>query len=510
MTSTLITKQLYSSQQVRFSILHFLLGKSFSAGLGIFTTIIIARYLSIEAYGALTFLIGLTFLAGSISSVGLQHSYQRFIPEIRIHGSREDFITFSFVTVSINIIVSLFISSTVLVTAPWTSKFFISEEWSTQVQYWAAVVFFMNSLRFMFVLLETLMLQEVTKWLMIGLSILRLTIILFALRSSGLSLNEVIWAELISHALLSFFAMLIFFRKIKAISSDLNKKTHELNLLKRVLQFSFFNYLREMLFIFSGTATNRLVVAKFLSTASLAAFGFAQSLSDVVYRYMPSRLLKNLLRPALMGRFSQSEDYNELNLYANLIFKINNILLGLFVVVTFTMGNQLMGMVSGGRYSDSGWMLMLLIVWLFLNNHNQILEAHANAAEENKRLFLSTLVNSSFIFIAIPMTYWFNVWGLIIARCIGLFVRDAYLARHLKDKNIAYSLDWYSLAKMLFCYVISIFGLLPFVPDHLNWYEAIVLCFLSTIVYLVALYISKPFNTDDRKVFNKLVGRKVF
>ena len=284
----------------------------------------------------------------------------------------------------------------------------------------------------------------------------------------------------------------------------------ENNLVERVARYCLFNYLREILFTLSGAASNRLIVGKFLVPVQVASYGFAQSMGDTVNRYQPSVMLRNMLMPALIARYTKSGDHKQLNFFCNLIYKINMLLLLPGIVIIALVGNELCSLLSGGKYPDSGWILLIVLILMVVQGHNQILEVHAQSAEENKGLLLAALINSSFLLLGLFLVQRQGILGLLVARFFGQMARDSFLASYLVKRGIPYSFDWKSGLRMALCCILPIALIVGAVPRQVSVVGIGIISCVGLMLFLVCVRIFKPFSIEERDLVNRALGRLGF
>lgn len=497
--------------RVKDAILHFLTGKTFSALAGFLTTILFARELVPAAYAAYAVMLGLSEITGMTSSLALHITAQRFIPELRVREQSMLLVRLISGILTVRILALAIAVWVLFLISPWVAQVFSLTDWIQELRLWALAVLSMVSFHFISILLEALLLQRIVKWLWMTVSALRLTLVLTAIIvGEALSLKQVVWIEVAAYGAGSIFSAisLVIWLRDSLHKEEIGDKNP--NLWLRILNFSLLNYLRELMFLFSGHASNRLVVAKFLIPSQIATFGFAQSLSNIVKRYMPSFLLSNMINPVLMARFSEDNDHLELNRMANLIFKLNCFFLAPILIWIGLMGNHITDLLSKGKYPDAGWILLVLIGLLFVGNHSSILEVHLRAAEKNRSLFISSFISALFLIPAVLLVAWLGIAGLLLSRFFGVLFRDAFLVITLRRKGFPYSLDISGLFRLVISAIMPFLLLLMLIPEKAGFVHISFFGIASGVLFLLAAFFFKPFSARENEIINNLIGRKLF
>jgi len=217
-----------------------------------------------------------------------------------------------------------------------------------------------------------------------------------------------------------------------------------------------------------------------------------------------------MIQPVLMARFSKKRDYAELNRRANLIYKLNCFILAPILIWLALMGDSLTTLLSSGKYPNTGWILLALLVLLIVQGHNAILEYQGNAAEKSSILFYSSLIPGFFLLPAIFLVQWLGVAGLILSRLFGMLARDIFLVWVMRKQGMTYFLDRSGLLRLCSCVIIPIILLIPIIPENGTWLSSSVIGIVSILLFFLAAFLFKPFSVTERQIINSLLGRKVF
>ncbi|MBG0789916.1 MAG: oligosaccharide flippase family protein [Desulfovibrionaceae bacterium] len=497
----------YTHGRIKSALIHFFSGKVIAAVGGVVFQILIARAMAPADYGKYVVLFGLIHIIGMFSSFGLQYSSQRFLPESILKSSKRHVFNLVVAFILIRLCLVIIFGYLLLV---FHNKIFnfiginieldILEIWIPSL---CAVVIYI----FLSLLAEIFLLQRITKWASFLLVVLRLLSVCYAFYVTGdIDLLDLARVELLSFSVSTVFLGVVLIRYVLSLQESGSEKKVSL---RRILNMSKYAYLRELVYIFSSNASNRLIAAKYLSMYSLASYGFAAQLSESFQRYLPAKMLKNMFTPLLLAKFSENRSTSTLNAHSFLIFKTNLFVLTPILLVVLICGPELCGLLSDGKYVDSYLAIALLVISFIINGHNEVLQLLTSATELNKLLFYSAVVNGLFLFPVLILTYYYGLYGMLIGRIVGMIFGECYLAFMLIQNGVFYMFDSRGFFKILFnafaTYIFinwikidyDIFGLLVIVPS----------IFLS--FYIISFF-NKPYTSSEREAINRIIPRNLF
>jgi len=215
-------------------------------------------------------------------------------------------------------------------------------------------------------------------------------------------------------------------------------------------------------------------------------------------------MLKNMIRPVLMGRFSKNRNQIALSNESNLILKLNHLLLVPLIIWATLVGNQITSLMSRGKYSEAGWIFVALLGISFINGYNnQILQPQTNALEKNHLLLIVEFIPALFL---IPTFYYMKHLGLVgffLFKYLGIFCRDASLVYLLKKAQIIFRLDWIGTAKIFLSFLLTTVMLKQLVPEQSTSLEILLAGIASFGLFYAIVIPLKIFNIEEREIINK-------
>lgn len=132
--------------------------------------------------------------------------------------------------------------------------------------------------------------------------------------------------------------------------------------LRRMFSFGLYNFLWQGGQVFREYAVDSYVIALFLDPASVAVYGIAIVIPQLMRSFSPGRMLSGVLMPAFVSRYTQEQGTEGTRRYFILLQKVNAFvylpMMGLFALTA----NRLLPLVYGEAYARSVSAALILIV----------------------------------------------------------------------------------------------------------------------------------------------------
>ncbi|MEN8217037.1 MAG: hypothetical protein ABFS56_11860 [Pseudomonadota bacterium] len=497
---------IYSKHRFEKALYHFLIGKTVQSAATFILLLLLVRVLNFEAYGIYVTIYGMVEFLFIASSFGLMRAPLRFIPEIITNGKKPDFQRFIILLFSLRVF-SLVIIGTLLFfnvssLALWLN---ISHNYHNALYLGILLICFVLVFRFSATILEAQMEQKEAQLLRALGPLLRLGLIIIALfyYSTGeLTLTEVLLIDVF------VFFILVLLTSYRCYIWTKNRELGE----QQSFQFG-----QVWLFMRDITGVNllrslgsmggvTLIIASTLGVKEAGLFVFIQQLVNKSLRKkMPSVMFRNLIMPMLVSRYKKTGNSEKVQRVANLLMLLNLIPVGIGITLAVSQGDKLIELLSGGKYLDAGWFLMLFIIILGAKSQGSVLEMLMMIFDKTKWLFYTSIIMS----ITGPVVYLTSQFGLLSVIITLLFMvylqnilRFVILRQHLPHLGVAYTI----LIRLAIAIFISAASCL-FIN---NIYIA---CVIGLMTYLVMLVVIKPISQTEFYLFKNLgIGRglKIF
>lgn len=483
-------------------------GKAITAIAGIGTFALLVRELPVEQFAAYSILFALVELVEAITGVGLSQVLSRYVPELVVEHRQHALRRLVAFAMGLRIAILIAFLVTIHLLAPSVAALIGLADWQWALKAYLAVVFFRVVATSLFGVLESI-LHQATAQLGFGLvTVLRFALLVLATSEGSLDLKTVIMIELVTD-IVGFGVMLI------GTMRALPRKEHcdpqeSIGWVRsnaaRMSEFGLKGYAQHLLILPYGGSTNRLLVGGALASPDVALFGFAQSIAELLERYLPVRLLAGVIRPVLTAKYVRHRQFADLEMAANLIFKVNATLICLVAVVVCSGGESMIALATGGKYSQGGVGLLLMMCALVLMYSLRFMLDHvSHAVERNGPLIWSNAVITASMLPGLALLPSLGVYALPLANLIGLVVGSCILVWRLRVAGFKYRHDLTGLIKLLAATVIGIGAGLVLHWLGGGWVSAAA---LGPALFVASAVLLRPITRDERAVILSLTKQR--
>lgn len=490
----------YSSRRAKSSLFHFLGGKVVSAITGITYLILLVRHMEAEHYGGYIALIALIELFYLSTGLGLSTIAQRYVAEFRVNASGNHFQRFLSRLFLWRIGLSLLFSLAVIIGHRLLLPM-IGVEPGVDVVIMVVVLLVSSaSVFFLDEVLGALLFQWLSQGLGVMRGVMKLSAVAYVVHTTGqVTIEWVLLQECIITAVSLLAGHLVLYLKLRAAqytaASDVAGDAYaNPNMLSTARKF----YVVQLLGQTYAPSASKLIVTRILGLGNTAAFGFAQSIADMLRNYLPAHLLAGWLRPIMVSRYLARRDLADLTDISNLVLKLN--LLGIVPLAVFFLfrGDAFAHWITGGRYPQAGNLLVLLTLMVGLQTVHLMFSMITITLEQAGANLVATVMAAASLPITVALIYTFGIegaaWGLLASESIWLLSAGILLAR--KGFTVAWDLPGTLRIFLAGCIAGAGLWLCGFdrpVLSHMMLSGAIV-----ALVFLVSSALLKPLRERER------------
>lgn len=497
----------YNSAAIRQSLLHFMLGKGFAAISTLLVLVIIVRELSLPEFGAYTSLHALTLIIGLLSSLGIPQVLHRFLPELRTQQNYRAMYRLLTRGIALRALSYAAFCVLLLPVLDLIGSAFKLDSWLAIMPLYLLVGFLRVNAAFTAQALESLLWQRDAQYSLATGAIVKLLMTVYLAASDSLNLANFVWAECLSEA--TSFCMLFLFMSYRWLR-DADREMGDDEVLHqdrdRYLRFAGWCYLQNVTSVFYGSAPNRLFVAYFLSAEFIAVFGVIDRLIDFAKRYEPLHLFIGLIRPVLLSRYSQNRDFDQLVRLGNLILLANFILLFVPFVLLVVAGDELLSLLSDGKYVDVKWIAAAFYLALMITSVTNLLDVLVKAVEHNRVYMFANVLLSGSLLLAIPLIATLDLWAVMIANVVGLACSLTIVNRYLVKREFHYHYPWYKTAVLTGLFAAATGVGLLLAQTGMN---AIIAAVIGSVLYLVLLLFFIPLDQGEKATLRELLPARL-
>jgi hypothetical protein len=356
--------ELYSVQRLRRAVTRFLGGQVLQALGYAAVLLLLVRLLPVRDYGAYMLLSGLAEMTLIVASFGLLSTGRRYLPQVIVSSSRRHLFGFVFAIVGLQL--GILATLTVLLWRHWdaaSQAMALSAEQAAAAKTGLALFLLVPAVRFACELLDSLLEQGRSRLVSACMINARLAgIALLAGAGGGIDLRSVLAIDV---TVTAACLMLAYGFLIRSLSSLRPAAADGPLPLRDIARFMWHMAPSDLLGSASSAGALRLALANSIGVAESGLFAFLQSLQRLAGRYLlPGTLLRSLIMPMLVARASAPAGASVLAHGASLLIKSNVIVVGAGIAVIAVGGDRIVGLLSGGKFPQAGFTLLLMFVAL--------------------------------------------------------------------------------------------------------------------------------------------------
>ncbi|WP_324778859.1 lipopolysaccharide biosynthesis protein [Thiobacillus sedimenti] len=495
----------YGRERVRKGVVHFLFGKGLSALTGVVILLLLVRELSVPEFAVYSVLLGFVEILSALAGLGLAHTVQRYVPELYAQHANRAFRGLVISTFCVRLAALSLAVGIAHAYAPYLAAFFNAAGWVAIFQIYLGVVWLRATNQFLFQLLESTLHQKMGQGAFVLSSFIRLVMLLWVVSFHALTLKNLILIELATELVCLLLLASGVIRVLGAAAPQPGEESFAAwwsRNAKRLIRFSVMSYLQHLAILPGTSSVSRIVAGGYLAAVSTAAFGLAQSVAEMVRRYMPAQFFAGLLRPVLVARFTESAEFSRVDHVLDIVFRVNFMLIGWLGVVVLAAGEDGLGFVTGGQYGhEAGRLILLMLVVLVMETQRSLLDLALQVVEHYEILIFSNLLLSSSVIMAIALTGYIGAYAIPLASLTGLVVSNLLIKWYLRKLGYSYSSNIVGRAALVF---IVGGGVAFALAQVLVWWLS---GLIAALIYPVLGYLLGVFHRDEIAQFRQLLAK---
>lgn len=487
----------YSVKRFRKAMLQFVGGRLGQLAARAVLVLALVRILPVADYGAYMLIVGTAELLLQVGSCGILPVAQRYLPQLMMTVPLAKLYRFVSFLVIAQLLVLIIIAS--LLGKYWSHLgpvFGLSDDQISRTGLAAWLFLVIPAFRFSAELLEAMLAPgQFARAFMVFVRAAAIVVLVVVKPKIGLS--DVLVVDFVSTGLcivVSWFSIAQAMAQLHAPAA-----TGKLPVREMVR----FGWHMALVGPMSGTANPgaiRLALASGLGVAQSGAYAFLQSLERLVSRYLPSTLIRNLIRPILISRSIKGNN-EVLKSVTGLLLKSNMLAVIGGLIVIAVCGDQLVYIMSGHKFRGYGLTLLLLYVNMIATSQRGVQEMVMQITGHTRALWITTVVSP----IALVSVWLFSKHGLNVAVLIvtaGSITANWLAAAVLHFKTDWFRVDWRGMAAIFLPgMAAAAIGL-----TLLHWLPPFYAGAITPIFFILFLRIGRPFNLKEIGAIERAVG----
>ncbi|WP_348699989.1 polysaccharide biosynthesis C-terminal domain-containing protein [Duganella fentianensis] len=255
-----------------------------------------------------------------------------------------------------------------------------------------------------------------------------------------------------------------------------------------------------------GQNVAKLIITRMLGLAQTAAYGFAQSIADMLANYLPAHLLAGWLRPLMVSRYLARGKISDLVDVANLVLKLN--LIGILPVAVFfgLYGDRFASWVTGGKYGHAGLLLMLVTLFIGLQTVHLMVAMIAMTVEQASSNLVATLMSGASLPLSLLLIHWLGTEGASLGLICSELVWIASAVYLLYRRG--FPIEWDIGGSLRLCVAgvgAAIVGYLLPIVDGAPLLQLSLAAVVIGGVFLLLAVLTKPLREAERTLIRGII-----
>lgn len=496
-------RQIYGVSRFRRAIFHFIGGRITQAVGRAILLLVLVRLLPVEDYGVYMLLVGLSEMMLQVASFGILPVGQRYLPKMINTLPIRKLYQFVSTLISLQMVILALITAGMMhfwaVVTPWMG---LSEQHTAATVHAPLLFFFVPAFRYISEMQESLLEQGRAQIVRALMPIGRVAVIgILMAMGVVINLENVI---IIDIAVTAFCLMLSWILLHKSLASLHNSEAVGTIPVREMLHFASHMAIVDLNGSTASPGAIRLALASALGVYESGLFAFLQSLRRLIDRYMPGTLLRGIIRPLMLARVSSPGGMAVVEAGTGFLMKTNLLIIAAGSVVIAVGGDALVMWLSGNKFPNAGFTLLLMFMALAVTAQRSVIEMVMQVTGHTATLRATSLLAPT----ALLAVWYYADYGLNVAVLIitsGVALSNWIAMSKLIRSTGGFKVDWRGLLATL-------------IPGALVIGAGILLCNImdrfaaagiALVLFLLLLWLAKPFSSQELAVVERAAGRRI-
>lgn len=490
----------YRVAKLRSAIFLFIGGRAVQALGRTALVLAVVRLLATEDYGAYMLAVGVSEMLLQMFSLGILPVGQRFLPQLLDSASSRDVRRFMLGISALQFCVLLIVAR--VCWSYWDDVLPLVGFDAQQIERSRPAIWmllFVPAFRFVADLLEALLAQgkaQIARALMPIGRLIGIGAVLLA--GVEITLARILYIDSVVTIVCLIVAWFFMIGSLNAVASPTTPQPLPV---KAMLRHAWHMSAVDLMGSASAPGAIRIALASTLGIGESGLFAFLQSLERLVSRYLPSVLLRGVVRPMMISRVGRKNGIELMELGTALLRKSNLLIIAVGAMIIFFGGDRIVHMASGGRFSGAGDTLLLMLVVLAVTSQRLVLEMLMQILNQTHILRLTAVLAP----LALGLVWLSAGHGLNVAILVsasGITLANMITMARLRSITGEFRPDWRGTAGIVLpAMIAAVFG---YAVQKLlgTWVAA----FAAGVLMIALLAASKPFLNRELQIADRGIG----
>jgi len=492
------------SELIRRNTFYLLAQEAITPIITFFVTIYIVRTLSVDQYGVYNLLFSIMAYIGLFSSLGMLNIFKRYIPEFYETGDYYNLKRLVRGGVLLRgILILIFCAGIALFSGFFAKLFHIQGYVPEYLIFSLGILFYLES-QLVGLTLTSIFLHKYFS-LAQGIYAIVRTIMVLIFLHMGLALRGLIIAEVIGFILL-FFLQLHWYKM--HFEREGSPTPQAIFPWKRLQRFGLLAYFNEMGEEILEVSTDFFIISACLGQTMNGLYAFAVKTMVLISRWMPHRMLLDLITPIFYTRYTQTREDKDLEMMFNLLNKLIAFFFFPLVAGILVLGDKMIIFLFTPKYLQALDVLWIVAIFSLLNGFATPLGLLVQSVEKVEINLYSKIFAVYNLVGDLLVVNRYGIIGVALVTGSAVFLKNIFIYIMIK-KYVRFRLDYISLIRIFINSVLLGFALyhLRFLATNLAGFLLVVLA--GTIIYAGIAFIHHVFNDEERSVINRIVKKPV-
>ena len=491
----------YSVARLRRATLHFVGGRAVQVAARAGLVLLVVRLLPVADYGAYMLIVGIAEMLLQVCSFGILPTAQRFLPQLVEAATPRDTRRFLVVVTVLQLLLLALVSG--LCVWGWAALLPHAGFSADQIERTrlAPLLFLLvPAFRFAAEMLEALLEQGKAQTARVLMPLGRIIGIAAVLGvGAPITLERVL---LVDAAVTLGCVLLAWWLIVRCAGRLAEPDAPQPMQLRAMARHAWHMAAFDILKSTDGQGAVRIVLASTLGVVETGLFAFLQTLQRLVGRYLPSVVLRGLVRPMLISRARRKNGMEVVEQASALLTKVNLLIIAAAAVVISFDGDYIVALASGGKFVNAGDTLLLMVLALVFISHRQLVEMVMQVLNQTHVLRVTALL-APVTLLAVWLCAGHGLNAAVIALALGVGAANALNMWRLRAQTGRFAFDWWGTASIvataLVAALVGEVARTAFGP----W----VAIGVSGIGLLLLLMVAKPFVAGEMQLADRSFGR---
>ena len=486
------------------AIKHTFIFKSLGQICGILATILLVRALSENDYGIYNLLYSIIGLIGTIASLGIGNTLQRYIPEYYQKGEFKIAHNLFRMTSAIRLLTDAAILGFILLFWQEISPVLKIDQYKSLFMLFSLVIIVYQQRNIIEICLSSYFLHKYSK---------SITVLFSIIKAVGYGLiiiyNKNLWYVIIidlSANLLTFaLFQIVYFNKIPVDGGSIEGISRQEK--KRVTRYALFYNFNDSGVGLLNSDFDNFIIVMFLNPAAVGAYAFCVQLSIQISSILPLKYLKDVIKPAFFSIGTVPKDENTTRRLFQSLVKINSLFAIPYFFFLVLYSDDMINFLFNSKFIEYASVLTGIFFFSILNS---IPFGTMAQLKERADIILYSKIFAVYNLIAdIVLIQLFGIWGAVFATGTATMGKNGFIWYFVrKDANFKGMGSFF--IKIILFWTVLTFGtktLASLISPSTGLYQLI----FGIIIFTAGFFLqfqTNYFNDYEKKIFKDLSDKK--